>query len=188
MRDLLKKGSTWYWDSVLDGLFIDMWEVIAREVEKGVTLFDPTLNTAVLTDWCKSGLGYLLMQKHCKCHSIDPRCCPGGWRVTMVGSRFTNRVEGSYSSTEGEMLAVQENLHRSRYYTLGCDKLLVGTDHRPLLGLLNNKKLEWIDNPRLLKLKTKTLGWRFSIMYIPGKETGGPDCLSRYGMGQGQVN
>ena len=108
-------------------------------------------------------------------------CCPDGWKTCLVGSRFTNRAEGSYSATEGEMLAIQDSFKKSKFFTLGCDDLIVGTDHKPLLGILNNKELEKIDNPRLFRLKVKTLPWKFSIIHIPGKLHGGPDCLSRYG-------
>ena len=57
--------------------------------------------------------------------------------------------------------------------------MIVGTDHKPLLGVLNNRSLESIDNPRLVRLKEKTLGWRFRIIHIPGRKLVGPDALSR---------
>jgi hypothetical protein len=47
------------------------------------------------------------------------------------------------------------------------------------LGVLNNRSLESIDNPRLVRLKEKTLGWRFRIIHIPGRKLVGPDALSR---------
>ena len=97
----------------------------------------------------------------------------------MVGSRFTSAAEQNYSPVEGEMMAVADGLFKTRYYTQGCEKLIVGVDHKPLLGLLNGKPLDQIDNSRLLRLKEKTLGWRFSIIHIPGKRNGGPDALSR---------
>lgn len=186
MRELLKKGSKWYWDTILDSLFQEMKTVIAREIEKGVTLFDPTLPTALMPDWCKTGIGYIMAQKHCKCEEITPKCCQGGWKVCLVGSRFTNRAEESYSATEGELLAVADSLIKSKYFTLGCEKLIIGTDHKPLLGILNDKSIDNIDNPRLVRLKIKTLAWRFQVMHIPGKNHGGPDCLSRYGLKEGR--
>ena len=69
--------------------------------------------------------------------------------------------------------------HKTRYYTQGCDKLLVCTDHKPLLGVLNDRSLESIDNPRLLRLKEKTLGSRFKIIHIHGRKLCGPDALSQ---------
>jgi hypothetical protein len=48
----------------------------------------------------------------------------------------------------------------------------VATDHKPLLGILND--------PRVQRLKEKTLPWQFSIVHCPGKWTKGPNALSRY--------
>jgi hypothetical protein len=80
---------------------------------------------------------------------------------------------------EGECLGLASALHKTRYCTQGCDKLVIATDHKPLLGVLNDKALEGIDNPRLVCLKEKTLGWRFNIVHIQGKRVEGPDALSR---------
>ena len=52
----------------------------------------------------------------------------------------------------------------------------------PLLGLLADKHLDAIDNPRLVRLKQKTLGWMFTTVYIPGNLLGGTDALSRYSL------
>ena len=52
----------------------------------------------------------------------------------------------------------------------------------PLLKLMANRNLDSIGNPRLVRLKQKTLGWRFTVVYIPGKRLGGTDALSRYGV------
>ena len=73
-------------------------------------------------------------------------------------------------------------LEKTKYFTLGCSQLLIGTDHKPLLNLLGDKHLDAIDNPRLVNLKQKTLGWQFKMVYIPGKMLGETDALSRYGV------
>ena len=39
-----------------------------------------------------------------------------------------------------------------------------------------------MDNPRIIRLTEKTMGWIFQPIYIPGKEIGGTDALSRYGV------
>ena len=76
----------------------------------------------------------------------------------MVGSRFTSSAERNYAPVEGELLGVADGLHKTRYYTQGCKKLVLSVDHKPLVGILNGKPLEKIDNARLLRLKEKTLG------------------------------
>ena len=100
-------------------------------------------------------------------------------------SSFTS--ESNYVPIVGVCLAVADALNKTRYYTQGCDKLVVGTDHKPLLCVLNERSLESIDNPRRVRLKEKTLGWRFRVVHIPGKKLSGPHALSRVskaGMGE----
>ena len=132
-----------------------------------------------MPDFSKTGIGYLLTQKKCKCEDINPYCCSGGWQVILAGSRFTKVAETRYGPVEGEALGVQWGLDNTKHYTLGNPKLLVATDHKPLLKILGDRKLEDIDNPRLLKLKEKTLRWHFQIQHVPGKIHVGPDTLSR---------
>ena len=106
----------------------------------------------------------------------------------MVGSSFTSPAESNYAPIEGECLGVANALKKTRYYTQGCEKLIIGVDHKPLLGVLNNKSLESIDNPRLMKLKEKTLGWRFQIVHIPGRKLGAPDAFSRSPVAVNAIN
>ena len=71
-------------------------------------------------------------------------------------------------------------LHQTKYYILGCSDLTIATDHKPLVGILNDRSLTEIDNRRLLNLKEKTLAFKFNIIHVPGKKNAGPDAASRY--------
>ena len=71
-------------------------------------------------------------------------------------------------------LAKSGNSKHFFHFFQGCDKLLISTDHKPLLGVLNDRSLDSIDNPRHIRLKKKTLGWMFRIIHIPGGS-----CLDR---------
>ena len=71
---------------------------LTNKVEEGIKMFDPYKITCLLSDWCKHGVGFLLLQKHCRCPpktsgEINPLCCKSGWIVTMVGSCFTIPAE-----------------------------------------------------------------------------------------------
>ena len=70
-------------------------------------------------------------------------------------------------------------LHDSRFFTLGCRDLHIQTDHRALVKLLGDKRLEDIDNRRLINLKEKTMAWNFSISWVPGTAIPAPDATSR---------
>ena len=98
----------------------------------------------------------------------------------FAGSRFTTPAESRYAPVEGEALAVADALDRCRMFLLGCPDLLVVVDHRPLLHILNDRSLEDIANPRLFKLKERTLRYRFTIQHTAGKWHRGPDAVSRY--------
>ena len=67
-------------------------------------------------------------------------------------------------------------------YTLGCPHLILATDHNPLTGILNDRCLDSIENPRLQSLKEKTLPYSFSIMYVKGGSVAikTADTMSRY--------
>ena len=82
-----------------------------------------------------------------------------------------NNAESNYSPTEGEALALSCGLKHSRIFTLGCPKLFVATDHKPLLSILNDRDLGSILNPWVQNLKEGTLPWCFSISHCPGKWT-----------------
>ena len=56
-------------------------------------------------------------------------------------------AESNYAPIEGECLAVTYALDKTKYYTLGLDRLTVCVDHNPLLGILNQEiPLENIEN------------------------------------------
>ena len=81
----------------------------------------------------------------------------------FAGSRFTKDAESRYSATEGEALAVSWSLNHARMFTLGCTNLLVTTDHKPLLGILQDRNLASITNRRIQRFKEKTLQFEFKV-------------------------
>ena len=147
-RDLLKPGNKFEWTPDLDEAFEKSKIEIVRLVKNGVKMFDPKLVTCLSTDFCQTGLGWILQQKVCTCAVVSPVCCSEGWRLVLAGGRFTIPAESRYSPTEGEMLAVAVGLESSRYYTLGCQKLYVATDHKPLMSILNDRALDTICQPQ----------------------------------------
>jgi len=76
-------------------------------------------------------------------------------------------------------LAVADALDKCRMFVLGCP-LIVVVDHKPLLGILNDRSLEGIANPRLLRIKERTLRYQFTIQHNAGKWHRGADAMSRH--------
>ena len=182
-RALLKSSSKFEWTDELDHAFQASKTTIAKEIEEGVKIFDKSRMTCLATDWSKSGIGFWLFQKHCTCPGSKPFCCHSGWKVTLVGSRFTHSAESRYAPVEGEALAVVNALDKAKYFVLGCTDLIVAVDHKPLLKLFGDRSLEDIPNSRLRNLKEKTLRYRFRMVHIPGVKNKVADGLSRHPTG-----
>ena len=163
-RRYLKPGTVFEWNEDMEDIFNESKKVIIDEIKKGVRIFDKLKPTCLATDWSKSGIGFWLFQKHCKCSGTTLFCCRDGWQITLVGSRFTSSAESRYAPVEGEALAVVNALDKSRFFVLGCPDLTIAVDHKPLLRIFNDRALHAIDNPRLRNLKEKTLKYRFSMV------------------------
>ena len=185
-RELLKPSHTFHWDETLHQAFEQSKHTIINEIHNGVKIFDKTKPTCLATDWSKHGIGYWLFQKHCSCPSNDLFCCKQGWKITLVGSRFTHAAESRYAPIEGEALAVADALDKARHFVLGCKNLTIAVDHQPLLKIFGDRSLDNISNTRLRNLKEKTLRYRFRMVHIPGVKNRAPDTLSRHPTGDTQ--
>ena len=178
-RSLLKPGVPFQWTDELEKSFQASKKIIVEEIENGVKIFRPDLPTCLATDWSKQGIGLWLLQKHCSCPGRKISCCKGGWKTAMVSSRFTTPAESRYAPIEGEALALVEGLEKARFFVLGCPDLTVAVDHKPLLKIFGDQQMEKISNPRLLKLKEKSMRYDFKLIHVPGVKHVVADSLSR---------
>ena len=179
-RQFLSPRVKFFWNQDLDQVFEDSKQKIISAIREGVKIFDVKRKTCLRTDWSKNGIGYMLSQKYCDCISDKSfGCCPDGWRITLAGSRFLHQAEKNYAPVEGEALAVAWSLEQTKYFTLGCNDLVVVTDHKPLTKLLGDRRLDEIDNPRLFRLKRRTLMWQFKTEYQRGCSNPFADAMSR---------
>ena len=190
LRSLLKHSNgekpKFTWNDQLQQAFDTSKQHVVNSVIDGIKSFNPHLRTCLQCDWSKDGIGFVLLQKHCGCREPDSSeltmqlCCESGWKPVYAGSRFTSDAESRYSPTEGEALAIAWSLKTSRLFTLGCPKLTVVTDHKPLLGIFNRRELGSIKNPRIRRIKENTLDYQFDIKHCPGKPHCSNDALSRH--------
>ena len=97
----------------------------------------------------------------------------------LAGGHFCNKAERNYSPIEGEATAVAKGLQDTKYYTMGCRSLYVATDHSSLVTVLGDQSLADVENPRLARIKERTLWWQFRIIHTPGKMQLAADALSR---------
>ena len=179
-REFLSPKVKFNLDAELDALFEESKKQIVEAIHEGVKIFDVRRRTCLRTDWSKNGIGYLLSQKHCNCAgNRSYGCCPDGWKITLAGSRFLTPADKNYAAVEGEALAVAWALEQTRFFTMGCNDLVVVVDHKPLTKLFGDRRLDEIENPRLFRLKRRTLMWRFEIEYQCGSSNPFADAMSR---------
>ena len=180
-RELLKGTSkTVYWDEYLQSAFEQSKQEICKLIESGLACFQKDRKTALITDYSGDGLGAILLQKACICESEIPFCCSDGWKLILCCSRGLKPAEENYSPQEGEALAIAWSLKKFKMFLLGHPGFIVITDHRPLVKTFNDKELKDIDNPRIFKMKEKSLMYRFETMHIEGKKNCAANTLSRY--------
>ena len=70
-------------------------------------------------------------------------------------------------------------LEQVKFFTQGCDKLTVATEHKPLISLLGAKSLDQVPNVRLFRIKQRVSMWKFEIVHCPGKTNFFADATSR---------
>ena len=179
-RKFLSPREKFYWDDELNSIFEASKSLILEAINEGVQIFDPKRKTCLRSDWSKEGIGFYLSQKHCQCTSDYPGCCDNGWKITLCGSCFLQKTEERYAPIEGEALSVAWSLEQTKYFTMGCDDLLVVVDHKPLTKILGDRTLDEIQNPRLFRLKQRTLPWVYEIHWMPGKGNAFSDATSRH--------
>jgi hypothetical protein len=126
------------WSQELDEAFEASKVAIMDAIREGVKIFDMAKKTCLHPDWSCQGIGFFLLQKHCTCPAEVPVCCEGGWHVTLVGSRFLSPAKQRYAPVEGEALAVAWALEQTKFFTQGCDDLLIITDHKPLVKIVGD--------------------------------------------------
>ena len=56
-------------------------------------------------------------------------------KISLDGSRFKTDAETRYAPIKGEAQAVAWALEQSKFFTQGCDRLTVATDHKPLVSI-----------------------------------------------------
>ena len=101
-RDLLQKKKKFYWDQQLTNIFLKARCQVVDKVKEGVKLFEIGRETFLGTDWSKTGVGYVMKQKHCKCPMDKaPFCGEDHWKLIAIGSRFLKDAETRYAPIEG---------------------------------------------------------------------------------------
>ena len=169
MQPLLKKNNVYQWLPEHQMAFDKVKEILTSENGPILAQFDPKLPVTLITDASRTGLGYILAQDD---------GLGGHTRLITCGSRFLSPAEANYAVIELECMAIQWSIIKCRNYLLGVD-FVVRTDHKPLLGVINGKDLDAVNNARLQRILSKLLGFQYKVEFVPGKLNLIADALSR---------
>jgi hypothetical protein len=165
-QGLLKKSIVYRWGDVHEAALTKVKEIITNPVGPILKHFDSTLPIRVLTDSSRTGIGFCLVQTEVGSKIL---------LLIMAGSRFLSPAEKNYAVVE---LAIQWAIEKCRLYLAGTDFTVI-TNHQPLLGILNRKNLDAINNVRIQRLMAKLLGYSFRVEWVPGKNHHIANSLSR---------
>ena len=79
------------------------------------------------------------------------------------------------------MLAVCWAIPKCHTFTAGLQHFQVVTDHNnPLIPILNNHRLDEIENPCLQCLRTRIMGYNLTAIWLKRSHSNTPDALSRH--------
>jgi len=84
----------------------------------------------------------------------------------------------SYVVIEFEILAACWAISKCKLFFSGLPHFTVITDHNPLIPIINNHRLDEIENPYLQRLKTKLMAYNFTAQWQQCNNA--PDALSRH--------
>ena len=166
MRPLLSTKNEFVWSGTHDQALSKAKEHLASTPT--LAFFDLEKPTQLCTDASRQGRGFILQQQT----SI------GQWDLVQAESRFLSSAESRYAVIELELLAVAWAVSKCRMFLTGLQHFKVFTDHSPLIPILNNHRLDEIENPRLQRLHAKLMAYNFTAIWCKGATNKAPDSLS----------
>jgi hypothetical protein len=164
---LLKGKAVWNWGEKQQTAFDEIKAELASN--RVLTHFDPKKPIVLSTDASAYDIGAVLSHRF-----------PGGeLRPIHFISRTLNDAEKNYSQLDKEGLAIYWAVRRLRLYLLGLP-FEIETDQKPLESVFHPyKPLPEKCTPRVQWWALTLANYRYTIKYIPGKDLGHADSLSR---------
>ena len=159
LRDLAKADVAWCWDKTHRLALENLKATIASAPV--LSLLDPAKPVVVSVDASSVGVGAALLQE--------------GQPVAYSSSTLTE-TQKRYFQVEKELLVIMFGLTKFRQYVYG-QTVIVETDHKPLIGLLQKPIAE--NSPRIQRMRLQLQRFDFNLVYKPGKDLFIADTLSR---------
>ena len=102
LQGLMSTKVAYQWLPVHDEAMAKVKDILTKEGGSVLAYFDPGLKTTLLTDACKYGLGYVLVQHDGEDYSKSEKL-----KLITCGSRFLSTAEKNYAVCELELLGIQ---------------------------------------------------------------------------------
>ena len=170
LRPLLSTRNDFVWTPVHDEAFTHAKMILVTAPT--LAYFDTSKETRLYTDASTVGIGFILVQR--------PKGSQETWKTVQAGSRFLTDTETRYAVIELECLAVAWAVKKCTIFLSGLDHFTVITDHNPLVPILNNHRLDDIENLRLQRLRTNLMAYNLTAQWQKGKDNKAADALSRH--------
>lgn len=160
LNDLCRKNVIFNWDKNCQKSFSTLKEMLISPPILQYPNFDYNNTFILQTDASGYAIGSIL--------------CNADRRPIAYASRSLNKAERRYPTIEKELLAIVWSVKYFRPYLYGR-KLIIETDHRPLIFLYNMTD----PSSRLLKFRLILEEYDFKVTYVKGCDNVAADALSR---------
>ena len=165
MTVLLKADVCWSWDHAQQSPFNETKRLLTTTPT--LSYYETTKPTVVSAEASSFGIGAVLIQ------TTD-----GELKTISFASRTLTSAEQRYSQLEKECLAGVWACEKFSRYLVGLSEFKLLTDHRPLVPLMNTRRID--DTPiRCQRLLMRAMWYNPIVEYVPGKLLVIADALSR---------
>ncbi|XP_046417438.1 uncharacterized protein K02A2.6-like [Neodiprion fabricii] len=108
-------------------------------------------------------------------------------KAIAFSSKTLNKTQRHYAQLDREVLALVQAVKHFHQYIAGRSFKLI-TDHKPLLGIFDNKKKNPdMISPKLNRYEMIPSAYDYDLIYLPAKKHGNADILSRFPMAEEAV-
>ena len=165
----LASAKSFFWGSATDEVLKKSKTKIINLVQEGVKMFVPNRPTCLATDRLKLGMIFNVTQKYCLCPTFShPSCGKEPWKLAFARSQLVD-AKSRYAPFEGEEFVVIYGLQWCCMFIMGATHLILAAKHERLIKIFNDCERWSVTNPWLLRLKGKTVIYRYEIIHASGK-------------------